>query len=117
MRFSADKPGALSATVDLADAHGAKTVAEVQGKVADLRSFGAFPAHDYKLAGVKKTWKPLAREARLRETRFEAGGVDLDQLGQGREPIIHRVDLARGDRHVEDGSGIALSSFAYRSGR
>jgi alpha-L-fucosidase 2 len=70
MRFTADKPGALSATVGLTDAHGAKTLAQR----ADLRAFGAFPAHDYKIAGVKKTWAPLAREARLR-VLTTGGGV------------------------------------------
>ena len=54
-------------------------------------------------------------ERRLQHARQRR--IAIDQLAERRQPLVDRVHLARGDRHVEHGRGVALRSFAYRSGR
>lgn len=67
VRFTADKPAAISAVIALADAHGAKTVANA----GHLSAAGAFPGYNY--SGGKKEWLPLHHEARVRV--LHAGGT------------------------------------------
>lgn len=60
IRQTASKPGMLSGSVALNDAHGAKTVASGD----TLASVGAIPSHPYD--GGKKTWPELAYESRVK---------------------------------------------------
>lgn len=67
VRWTADKPGALSGMLRLADAHGAKTVAE--GDTMTIA--GEFPAYTY---GGGRQWLPFHREAQVR-LRHHGGSV------------------------------------------
>ena len=59
VRWKADKPGALSGVLKLADAHGAKT--EITGDTMTIA--GNFPGYTY---DGGKQWLPLHREAQVR---------------------------------------------------
>ncbi len=59
VRFTADKPGAISGVVAMSDAHGAKTQADGHGLIVS----GAFPAYKY---DGGKDWPALNREAQVR---------------------------------------------------
>lgn len=74
LRFTADKPGAISANLTLSDAHGATIKAEGNR----ITSIGAIPGSSY--AGGKKTWLPLRYAAELRATA-QGGRVFSDDKG------------------------------------
>lgn len=59
VRWTTDKPGAISGKLELADAHGATT--EVVGNTLTIA--GEFPGYTY---GDGKQWLPLHREAQVR---------------------------------------------------
>ena len=59
VRWTSDKPGALSGVLQLADAHGAKTI--ISGDTMTIA--GDFPGYTY---GGGKQWLPLHREAQVR---------------------------------------------------
>ena len=77
MRFTADKPGAFTADLALADAHGAKPQAEGFA----ITAAGAIPAHPY---DGGRTWPALNYEAQVRvipqggKVSAEAGGLHVE---------------------------------------
>ncbi len=80
VRWTADKPGALSGVLQLTDAHGAKTV--IEGDTMTIA--GDFPGYTY---DGGKQWLPLHREAQVR--MLHAGGTVLAKDGSF---IVDKVD-------------------------
>jgi alpha-L-fucosidase 2 len=80
LRWTADRPAALSATVQLSDAHGARTV--IAGDTMTIS--GEFPGYQY---DGGKRWLPLHREAQLRV--LTSGGA---VTAQGDALVIDKAD-------------------------